>query len=309
MSRFDDSGVYMFHRNLFKVATRPDQIRVTSQHRRRGDRQGLGLARDVTPLTRPGLQVGLRRRVQAPAAALRALRAARAENPEIAEIVRMPNKTNGYQRKAQATIGGTGQAAVVISSAAWGHEGGNEITVEFVNQTGNNLPLAVQVTGKAVRVLLATNAAGALVEHRGPGRGGDRGGSQGLIDRAHPYRTNAGTGVVQATATPVALTDFLDQKRTGAPAGEVPRGPYRSARCASATARLQARRADPGVRPRPRVGADDDHARDRRAARAPTRPTRRRRTSSPTSTSSWSRRTTRTARTTRSTTSPPSAGT
>ena len=30
MSRFVDSGEYMFHRNLFKVSTRPDQIRVTS---------------------------------------------------------------------------------------------------------------------------------------------------------------------------------------------------------------------------------------------------------------------------------------
>ena len=66
-----------------------------------------------------------------------------AQNPDIAEIVRMPNKTNGYQRKAQATIGGTGQSAVVVSTAAWGHEGGNEVTVEFVAQTGNNLPLTV----------------------------------------------------------------------------------------------------------------------------------------------------------------------
>ena len=31
---------------------------------------------------------------------------------------------------------------------------------------------------------------------------------------------------MQPTPAPVALTDFLDQKRTGAPAGEVPRGPY-----------------------------------------------------------------------------------
>ena len=51
-------------------------------------------------------------------------------------------------------------------------------------------------------------------------------GSQGLIDRAHPYRTNAGTGIVQATTAPIVLTDFLDQKRAGAPAGEVPRGPF-----------------------------------------------------------------------------------
>ena len=31
---------------------------------------------------------------------------------------------------------------------------------------------------------------------------------------------------MQATTAPVVLTDFLDQKRAGAPAGEVPRGPY-----------------------------------------------------------------------------------
>ena len=72
----------------------------------------------------------------------------------------LPNKTNGYQRKAQATIGGTGQAAVVVGSAAWGHEGGNDITVEFVDRPGADLPLGVEVTGKAVRVLLAKDAAG-----------------------------------------------------------------------------------------------------------------------------------------------------
>ena len=82
--------------------------------------------------------------------------------PDIAEIVPLKNKTNGYQRKAQATIGGTGQAAVVMSSAAWGHEGGNDITVEFVNRPGADLPLSVEVNGKAVRVLLAKDAAGAL---------------------------------------------------------------------------------------------------------------------------------------------------
>ena len=47
-----------------------------------------------------------------------------------------------------------------------------------------------------------------------------------LIDRAHPYRTNAGHRHRAGDAAPVALTDFLDQKRAGAPAGEVPRGPY-----------------------------------------------------------------------------------
>ena len=91
----------------------------------------------------------------------------------------MPNKTNGYQRKAQATIGGTGQSAVVVSSAAWGHEGGNEITVEFVTRAGNDLPLAVQVNGKAVRVLLGHERDRRALEHRGTGRGRDRGGLAG----------------------------------------------------------------------------------------------------------------------------------
>ena len=42
-----------------------------------------------------------------------------------------------------------------MSSAAWGHEGGNLITVQFVNRPGADLPLAVTVTGNAIQVLLA----------------------------------------------------------------------------------------------------------------------------------------------------------
>ena len=77
-----------------------------------------------------------------------------------------------------------------------------------------------------VRVLLAKNAAGALASTAAQVAAAIEAGSPGLIDRAHPYRTNAGTGIVAATTAPIVLTDFLDQKRTGAPAGEVPRGPY-----------------------------------------------------------------------------------
>ena len=57
MSRFVDSGVYMFHRNLFKVATQPDRIRVASST------GGVAIGKvskwleDVTPLTKlPGYQ-------------------------------------------------------------------------------------------------------------------------------------------------------------------------------------------------------------------------------------------------------------
>ena len=227
MSRFVDSGEYMFHRNLFKLATRPSQIRVTSTTG--GSTTGLvsNWLEDVTPLTdTPGYQSDFVDDYKHPQQVYSRFEQIAQQYPGIAEIVTLPNKTNGYQRKAQATIGGTGQAAVVISSAAWGHEGGNDITVEFVNRAGSDLPLSVEVNGKAVRVLLAKNAAGALASTAAQVAAALETSSQGLIDRAHPYRTNAGTGVVQATAAPVALTDSLGVKRTGAPAGEVPRGPY-----------------------------------------------------------------------------------
>src|SRR3954454_18427697 len=227
MSRFVDSGAYMFHRNLFKVPAKPSSIRVTSST----GGQAIGTVsqwlEDVTPLdATPGYQSDFLTDYQTPLQAYARFEQIAKDYPDIAEIVPFPNKRNGYQRKAQATIGGPGQAAVVVSSAQWGHEGGNGITVEFVNQPGANLPLGVQVNDRAIRVLLAKDAAGALASTAAQVAAALKTQSQGLIDRASPYRTNAGTGIVQPTTTPIVLTDFLDQKRAGAPAGEVPRGPF-----------------------------------------------------------------------------------
>jgi len=227
MSRFVDSGQYMFHRNLFKLGARPNQIRVTSSTG--GVTTGFvsnWLEDAAPPLTaNPGYKSDFIDGYKHPQQLYSRAEEIARQYPKIAEIIYLPNQTNGYQRKAQATIGGTGQAAVVVSSAAWGHEGGNGITVEFVNRPGANLPLAVEVAGKAVRVLLAKDASGGLASTAAQVAAALRTQSQGLIDRAHPYRTNAGTGIVQATSVPAALTDFLDEKRAGAPEGDVPRGP------------------------------------------------------------------------------------
>ncbi|MFU8872790.1 M14 family metallopeptidase [Micromonospora sp. SL4-19] len=226
MSRFVDSGQYMFHRNLFKLDARPNQIRVTSSTG--GVTTGYvsnWLEDGAPPLTaNPGYKSDFVDGYRTPQQLYSRAEEIARQYPDIAEIVYLPNKTNGYQRKAQATIGGTGQSAVVVSSAAWGHEGGNDITVEFVNRPGANLPLDVEVNGKAVRVLLAKNASGALASTAAQVATALKAQSGGLIDRAHPYRTNAGTGIVQASS-PVALTDFLGEKRAGAPEGDVPRGP------------------------------------------------------------------------------------
>jgi Zinc carboxypeptidase/Chitobiase/beta-hexosaminidase C-terminal domain len=231
MSRFDDSGEYMFHRNLFKLDRRPSQIRVTSIRNGIATGEATGFVsdwlEDVAPLTaRPGYQWDYVDGYKHPQQLFARFEEIADQYPDIAEIVELPNRTNGYRRKAQAIIGPTGQSAVVATSAAWGHEGGNGITVEFVERSGANLPLSVEVAGKGVRVLLAKDASGALASTAAEVAAALRTGSGGLIDRAHPYRTNAGTGIVQPTPSPVQLTDFLDQKRAGAPAGEVPRGPY-----------------------------------------------------------------------------------
>jgi hypothetical protein len=227
MSRFVDSGVYMFHRNLFKLDARPSQIRVTSS--KGGVATGFvsDWLEDVEPLTAdPGYEWDFVDGYKHPQQLYARFEEIARQYPGIAEIVELPNKTNGYRRKAQATIGAVQSQAVVVSSAAWGHEGGNDITVEFVDRPGAGLPLAVEVDGKAIRVLLAKDASGALASTVADVAAALRTQSGGLIDRAHPYRTNTGAGIVQPTSGPVALTDFLDQKRAGAPAGEVPRGPY-----------------------------------------------------------------------------------
>ncbi|MDA0180203.1 M14 family metallopeptidase [Solirubrobacter phytolaccae] len=237
MSRFVDSGEYMFHRNLFKVDIdkRPDRIRVTSTINGVADGVAIGKVsdwlQDVTPLTAdPEFKADFVDDYKTPQQLYGRFEEMAQQYPDIAEIVAMPYKTNGYQRKAQATVGSTtgtaANSAVVVSSAAWGHEGGNGITVEMVNRPGSDLPLSVEVIDRSVRVLLAKNAAGAVSSTAAQVAAAIEAGAPTLIDRAHPYRANLGTGIVPATAAPVVLTDFLDQKRTGAPAGEVPRGPY-----------------------------------------------------------------------------------
>jgi Zinc carboxypeptidase len=227
MSRFVDSGEYMFHRNLFKLDERPSRIRVTSSTGGVATGVVSDWLEDVEPLTAdPGYEWDFVDGYKHPQQLYARFEEIARQYPKIARIVRLPNKTNGYQRKAQATIGTVPSQAVVVSSAAWGHEGGNDVTVEFVQRSGSNRPLEVDVDGKAVRVLLAKGASGELTSTVADVAAALRTESEGLIDRAHAYRANNGTGIVQPTLAPVPLTDFLNQKRTGAPAGEVPRGPY-----------------------------------------------------------------------------------
>jgi Zinc carboxypeptidase/Chitobiase/beta-hexosaminidase C-terminal domain len=143
------------------------------------------------------------------------------EYSNIAELVTLPYKTNGYQRKAQATMSGTNPpgntvptsqqgGAVVLTSRAWGHEGGNLITAEFLNPGVPNAPLTVGMIGNDLSVSLATDATGALASTAAQviaAINAHAGANAKLV--ALTYRGNAGAGIVQARPK-VNLSDFLN---------------------------------------------------------------------------------------------------
>ncbi len=162
-----------------------------------------------------------------------------AQYPNISAVSDLPNKTPGYQRKSQAIVGTstpyTGSTAggnspgglttamqaqaVVLTTQAWGQEGGNDVTAALLNPAAASSPLSVAVAGKAITVNLATDAAGAVTStaaqvvdaiNASP--------AAAALVTATKFRTNTGAGVVAPTAT-TALKDFLN-----APAS-YPRGP------------------------------------------------------------------------------------
>jgi hypothetical protein len=163
------------------------------------------------------------------------------EFPNLAEMITLPNKTNGYQRRAQATMAGATDSgatpetalqagAVVLTSRAWGHEGGNDVTAEFRNPGAPNSPLTVTRTGNDIVVLLATDATGAPVSTGAQVVDAINASLASELVVANVFtRVNAnanppivpGTGIVQPRAK-VKLSDFL----ATATNAHVQRGPF-----------------------------------------------------------------------------------
>ncbi|HWL32212.1 MAG TPA: M14 family metallopeptidase [Gaiellaceae bacterium] len=162
------------------------------------------------------------------------------EFPDLTTIIPLPNKTNGYQRRAQALMAGltnpaltgnlsgtVGTQAVILTSRAWGHEGGNELTAEFVNPLVANSPLSVSFVGNDLVVTLATGATGALTSTAtqvAAAINAHPGAAAKLV--AQTYRGNAGAGIVQARPKG-NLSDFLTAVTNGVVTNaHVPRGPF-----------------------------------------------------------------------------------
>jgi hypothetical protein len=209
ITRFVDAGVYLYHRGAASVATRPDKIRITSPT---GD-VAVATVTDWLPIEGDpvwgdGYQTDFITSYMTPTELYDRIHTLAAEFPEISEIVELPYKTNGYRRPAQAVLGTANTSRVGFDSRAWGHEGGNGITVTAVNPGVADSPLTVTTVGNAITVVLATNAAGALASTAAQVRAAvNAHPAASALVQAYTYRNNAGSGVVAAGA--VTLTDGL----------------------------------------------------------------------------------------------------
>ncbi|WP_229402363.1 M14 family metallopeptidase [Micromonospora okii] len=219
ISRFVDAGVYLYHRGAATVTARPHRIEVTSPT---GD-VAVAEVKEWLPIPDddpegPGYQKDFVTSYLTPTELYARVRQLAADFPRLAEVVELPYRTNGYRRKAQVVLGATAADRVAVDSLAWGHEGGNEISVELADPGAADRALEVAVTGRAIRVSLATDAAGAVTSTAAQVVAALNA-RAGTLVRAYPYRGSAGDGKV----SPVAATPLSDNLK--APAG-VSRDPH-----------------------------------------------------------------------------------
>lgn len=210
ISQFVDAGVYMFHRGASAVSSRPDRIRITSPT---GD-VAIAKVNDWLPLPGdveddPAYLKDFVTAYQTPTELYDRIHQLAADFPAIAEVVELPYKTNGYRRKAQAVIGTATASRVGVDSNAWGHEGGNDISIAFVHPGAPSQPLAVSVVGNAITVSLATNAAGEAASTAAQVVAAlNASPAAGALVFAYTYRGNAGAGVAEVGSA--MLSDFLN---------------------------------------------------------------------------------------------------
>jgi hypothetical protein len=115
----------------------------------------------------------------------------------------------GESASGNTATGNSQTSALVITSRAWGHEGGNDTTIEVRDPGMANAPLSVSVLGLNILVSLGTDAEGDLASTAAQVIDAINAnvGSSALV-KATTYRGVAGTGIVQPR-TKVNLSDFL----------------------------------------------------------------------------------------------------
>ena len=214
ISRFVDASVYLYHRGAAVVGTRPDTIQITSPS---GDvataKVTDWLPVDGDPVWGDGYQTDFITTYLTPTELYERIHALAEEFPEISEIVELPERTNGYRRNAQALLGTANASRVGLDSKAWGHEGGNGISVSFVNPGAPDQALSVSVSGTTITVSLGTGSSGALTSTAANVVAAiNASAAASALVEAYTYRGNAGTGIVAAGSA--TLTDGLSAPDT-----------------------------------------------------------------------------------------------
>ncbi|WP_169542075.1 M14 family zinc carboxypeptidase [Solirubrobacter soli] len=240
---------YQYHYSIFRIGNKgdggpdPAWIKVAAPN---GDVDTLAAKEWVAknpPSYAQNFQHGFIQRYYDGPEVYKKMRDLAAEFPTIAQVYDLPEKTTGYQRKAQTMLGyqqasyvtfdannlpngstaslsaANGDRAVVLTSKAWGHEGGNALTAQIVAPTGNDQALSVSLTGNAIRINPATNATGAITSTAAQVIAAiNANPAVAALVTASKYRTSASGGVVvPSDVSP--LSDLLRAPAT------IPRGP------------------------------------------------------------------------------------
>jgi hypothetical protein len=210
LQAFVDAGAYMYHRRQFAVAARPEFVEVSgaASGEAATARASEWLPVDPASGKDPYLTDFVDHYLD-PTEAYQRIEQLHAEYPQLTDIIELPYETNGYRRKAQALLGTDNASRVVVTSHAWGSEGGNALSIELRDPGAASAPLTVSVDGDAIVVSLGTDAAGAITSTAAEVVAALDAGASAVVD-AFTYRGNAGAGIVAATDGSVQLSDFLD---------------------------------------------------------------------------------------------------
>jgi hypothetical protein len=243
-----DPNYYQYHTQVFRLGNKgdggvmPAMIKVASSN---GDSDTLDV-REWIAQNPPGLPGGFLSgfvtHYNDSQEAYKKMRDLAAEFPNIAQVYDLPEKTVGYQRKAQTMLGYSttsyvtfdaqnrpvaGAApntanqprTVVLTSKAYGHLGGNSLTAQLVNPGAPNAPLSVSLAGNAITVSLATDPAGVITSTAAQVVAAlNANPDVANLVTASLYRTSSGnTAVVAGPVSP--LSDLLRAPAT------FPRGP------------------------------------------------------------------------------------
>jgi hypothetical protein len=258
MPRYTDGtttpDTYMFHRLLVRLTGASAQIPVGELTVRVASTSGAVDTSAVKswpggslPPMASGYQQGFFNRYQDPTENRAQLDKLAAEFPNLVTAVNLPHLSPGYQRKAmgivglktpyadqtstQGSLGNVGTdptqtaairatQALVVNTKAWGHEGGNAVSVELKAPAAPHAPLSVAVTGSDIVVHLAGDAAGAPASSTADVVAALRASEPAsALVTVTTFRNNAGAGVAQPTPKTL-MKDYLN-----APA-HVHRGPF-----------------------------------------------------------------------------------